>query len=590
MRIFGFNITRPKRSNDIDSLGTYLAESERTIIPQSIVNGISALSGAPDKRYTAEPSKISKKRRVPASVTVDEVMPDNAGGRVTVETQEVFGSYALYNSISSKKRRNDYFALGRSFDLDTVAHLAYDDLVELLADLSPEISKALWDYVLLCNPGFTCKAFTPNTENPHEQGQAYIDDVILAALSRYNGTDGTFFDRLCKMTFFRGSFLLELVIDENGRDFVDIASPDTRTLEFRRRLDDKRGQTWIFGQRINGQFVDLSGIDNIRYVPIQPNPDSIEGTPLCTSAIFLAIFMMAVLRDVKRVIQNQGYMRLDVEIDFEKMRETMPEEIQGDSTKMKIWAQDLVNQVTVAYNQLKPESTYIHPSTIKVNRPVGTTSGDSIQSIDAMFKALDRMIVRALKTMPILLGTNQSRSETQANREWEIYAKGIESIQHPIESAFEDLVQRALIAQGILADVQFRFAQFRGAEAARDEQVKLLKLEWARTAYDNGYISQDEAASYGAEKEVADAEEPRNAFPPPSAFNAFAGGINGGSHDPGSDRAKRIEMLLRSIITQTRQPSDDNVEDANNFWEEYAPEDAKELIDADLIEQEGVEQ
>lgn len=574
MKLFGFNITRSTDADKIESIGSFLKESERTIIPQSIVDRrLSKISGAPEKRKV--------------SMTVDEAMPDNAGGRVTRETQDSISAYATFNSLSRSKKRTDYFALGQTFDIETVKHLSYDDLVELLADLSPEISKALWDFVLLCNAGYKCKALIPNTENPHEQAQTYIDDVILKTIGRYNGTAGTFFDRIFKMMFFRGSFLMELVLDEAGREFVDMASPDTRTLEYRRIYDEARGQAWTYGQRQDGQFVDFGSIETIRYIPIQPNPDSIEGTPLCTSAVFLAIFLMAVLRDVKRVIQNQGYPRLDVEIDFEAMKATMPDEIAGDSTKMKIWAQDLLNQVTEAYNRLRPESTYIHASTVKVNRPVGATTGDSIRSIDAIFMALERMIVRALKTMPILMGTNQSRSETQANREWEIYAKGIESMQHPVESAFEELVMDALIANGMLADVEMRFEQFRGAEAARDEEVKLLKLKVARTAYDNGYINQDEAAQYGFDKEVADEQEPRNAFDP-NSFNAFGGG-GSNLNDQSNGRSQLLERVRRIFpewFDANRQPTPNDAENADNFWKSYAPENAKELIDAGIQEEE----
>jgi hypothetical protein len=245
--------------------------------------------------------------------------------------------------------------------------------------------------------------------------------------------------------------------------------------------------------------------------------------------------------------------------------------------------------VATVYSDLKPEDTYVHGSTVKVNRPVGTISGDSIQAIDAIFKALERMAVRALKSMPLLLGTNQSRTETQANREWEIFAKGIEIIQHPVEKAFEDLMELYLQARGILADVSFKFAQFRGAEEERDERVAIMKISKARRAYDCGYISQDEAAMMAVGKATADAKEPRDLLS--GALGNF--GLPPADTNPDNINTQDRYVTQREALTafrrifwpssDTRQPNDDEQDEARDFWKQYAPDDAKDLIDADLI-------
>ncbi len=491
---FGYELVRSKELDDSRS-------QVSSGITGSIVHGAnSQLSGAPDNGNSGSERKVS---------TVDQANLSGVGGRKTVESLNTWDKFSQWTPFALRTQHNA-LGLGSRFDLDQFTGMQFDDLSELLADLSPEISKALWDFQLMCNNGYTLKAFKPgsNYEIPDKKGQKALD-AIMKQIASYHGTEAVWFDRIFKTMFLRGSFLMELILAANQKDFVDIATPDPRTLTFKRVYDNTRGQHWGFGQIQMGEYVPLNDLPHIKYVPVHPSPDSIEGHSLCGSAFFVAIFLMSVLRDLKRVIQHQGYDRLDVEIDFMQLVEAMPTEAQGDPQKQQEWMDRVVAEVNAVYSKLKPDDTYVHGNAIKINKPVGTASSDSLNAMGALFEALERMATRALKSMPILMFTRVTRTETQANREWEIYAKGIEIIQHLVESPTENMLELALQAQGIQSDVRLRFTQLRASEAMRDAQVDLLKSKTARENYDNGYWSQDEAALYATQKQSADNPEPR---------------------------------------------------------------------------------
>jgi hypothetical protein len=133
----------------------------------------------------------------------------------------------------------------------------------------------------------------------------------------------------------------------------------------------------------------------------------------------------------------------------------------------------------------------------------------SLGAVDALIKALERMATRALKTMPLMMGLDQSTNETDSNRQWEIHAAGIKSIQHYAESLLEHLLTLALEMQGIQARIEFRFAELRAAEELRDEQTRTMKINNARAEYEAGWISQDEAAEK-VTGHKADQPAPRN--------------------------------------------------------------------------------
>jgi hypothetical protein len=113
-----------------------------------------------------------------------------------------------------------------------------------------------------------------------------------------------------------------------------------------------------------------------------------------------------------------------------------------------------------------------------------------------MIEALERMATRALKSMPLLMGITDGVSEANANRQWEIHAAGVKTVQHYAETLLGRLLGLALQVQGIVATVKVRYAEVRAAEELREAQTFLLKLKGAVLAERLGYFTADEAAEY----------------------------------------------------------------------------------------------
>lgn len=317
-----------------------------------------------------------------------------------------------------------------------------------------------------------------------------IDNFIDVLADRYGSFD-IVIGRLFMGPFLRGAICAELVLDERGRLPVDIATPDPASIRFRRKADPVLGQVWQPGQwQLDFKPLD---IPTFRYVPIDPLPASPYGRPLAAPALFTSVFLLGMLHDLKRVIQQQGYPRIDISIDIDKILEIAPH-LAANPAEFDAWAADLVAQVEAAYSRLKPDDAYIHTANMTVNKPVGAADASSLGGIDGVIKALERMAVRALKTMPLLMGITDAVGDVQSNRQWEIHIAGIKSIQHYTETMLARLFTLALEAQGIQADVEFEFSEVRAAEELRDAQTEAMKIANEKAKVDAGWISQDEAA------------------------------------------------------------------------------------------------
>jgi hypothetical protein len=364
-------------------------------------------------------------------------------------------------------------------------------LLEMLADLSPEVSRGLWDFLRMCNPGYEVQALRIGSDVQDNRAQAAVQAFIDSLADQY-GTFDIVIGRLFLGAFLRGALCAELVLDKRGRQPLDLATPDPASIRFRRRTDPERGDVWQPGQWQAYDFIPLD-IPTFRYVPIDPMPSSPYGRPMAAPALFTTLFLLGMLHDLRRVIQQQGYPRLDLSIDVEKLLASAPH-LAATPDQFNNFVAQLVAQVESAYSQLQPDDAYIHTSNVTVNRPVGTVDTSSLGGIDAIITMLERMAVRALKTMPLMMGITDNIGDVQSNRQFEIFAAGIKSIQHYAETMLGRLFTLALEAQGIQANVVFTFAELRAAEQLRDAQTETMRIANETAKYQAGWISQDEAS------------------------------------------------------------------------------------------------
>lgn len=410
------------------------------------------------------------------------------GGRASLDTSETL-SFSSWLVVPPDNYESNWQLLnlsGKDFEQFDPAKL-----LVILADQSPEVSRALWDFLRLMNPGYTARALRVGSDEQDKVAQAALTAFIDQMSDRHGAFD-IVIGRINIGAFLRGALCAELVLDKRGRVPLDIATPDPSSIRFRKRTDPERGEVWQPGQWQARRFEPLD-IPTFRYVPIDPMPGSPYGRIIAAPALFTAIFLLGMMHDLRRVIQQQGYPRLDLEIDSEQVLKDMPH-LASNPTEFNAFVSNLVDQVAIVYSALQPDDAYIHTSNIKVNRPVGAAGNGNLAGIDAVIVALERMCVRALKTMPLMMGITDSTGDVQSNRLWEIHIAGIKSMQHHCETMLERLFVLALQAQGIQADVEFRFAEIRDAERMRDAQAEAMEIANAIAKRDQGWQTQDESS------------------------------------------------------------------------------------------------
>lgn len=380
-------------------------------------------------------------------------------------------------------------------NLEDFKELSLDDKLRLLAHISPEAARAYWDFVIFVGHKVQITVHRADDEDVIDQRGTAAVQAFLDSLDDMHDSHMTLFHRVIAAGFVRGAFAAELVLDENGRMPIDMATPDPAVLDFRRIMHPTRGQAWELGQWQRGVWVSLDETPTVKYVPILPMVDSPYALAWIETAVFPALFLLMLLQDLRRVVANQGYDRLDIALDVEKLRAAMPAAVASDPAKFRAWVEDTVNEVSAVYSSLEPDDAYVHTDVVSVNAPVGALGNTSITTaVDELMQSLERMLVRAFKSIPFLMATRQTTTETQSNREWEAYGAGIGIIQNKLSYLLGSLFTLALEAQGIQARVKFEFDKLSESEALREAQVQQMQIANAWNMYQYGFVTLDEAS------------------------------------------------------------------------------------------------
>lgn len=503
-----------------------------------------------------------------------------AGGRASLENESDFRTNGQIGEFISMAREDyDVFRLSEQF----VRSIKPNKLLEILSDASPELSRALFDFLLMACPGWSIKAVGTKSKTQDDAATDFLKNEVIERLKENYHAPEVIFVKHFLSAFLRGSICSEAVFDARGREFVDIAIIDPDSLTHKKIKDERRGLIWGIYQRQGSQLVDLN-IPSVGYIPIHAFLNSNRGRPLAKPAIFVCFFLIATLQDLRRVIRQQGYPRIDIQINIEKLRGMIPEAQRRDLAGIKKFSDQLIAEVRAVYSKLKPDDVYIHSDAVTLNQPVGALNSSSLGVVGELLKALERMATRALKTQPLMMATNEGVSEANANRQWEIYVAGIKSIQHYTEAILDSHFDLALRAKGFQAKSELRFSELRAAELLRDSQVELLQTTIARQQYDNGSITADEMAqkSTQGKKDKADQQEPREVKQ--SANNVRIPADN--NPQPGDNRSI-TDIVIASILPQFAsglRATAADIANASKLVKDYAPTEVSDLLSAQTLE------
>ena len=197
----------------------------------------------------------------------------------------------------------------KELDEDNLSRYSIDQILDILVSISPEVNVSLWHVNRFVNPYWWLEF-----ENPDDMKAIEAMDRLMEMFTNYYGGFDTLVSQSVAGLFTRGSAFEEMTFApmQGGLlEPVDLLVRDPYWVRFQKQDDPVRGRVWHYGQWINQRFTSFQNDPTILFLPLDPFPGPFYGRSMMGSAIYCVVFMIGLLRDIRRVIANQGYPRLE---------------------------------------------------------------------------------------------------------------------------------------------------------------------------------------------------------------------------------------------------------------------------------------
>lgn len=404
-------------------------------------------------------------------------------------------------------------------DLATLNTASYtpQQLLDLLADAYPEVGLALWNMVRLASSEYTVDVRTPDNTTDDATGKALLDALLYRVNPYWGGFDAVV-SQWFTSTILQGACSGETVATPDLRGVSDIVPVQPWSIYFQRDLAQNYvAFQWqpllastggvLLGQQVAGSppsvgtllgqnALDHGGFRQLNertfaYVPLDAEVDDPYGRAPFAPVFQLVAFDAQMLKDLRQWSHVNAWGRIDVSVVYELAEKMMTGATKVDPAKAKAWRRNYLNSIKTAYDSLAPDDTFIHWDNVEVHGVDG--SGQTLD-IDNLVRVLERRIFRALKQLPILMGSNEGTTETWGTLQMEVYAKGIASVQRTVAALMERLLEAALELMGHAASVKVQFEPLRAVDALSEEEALAQRIKNASAMRDEGWIDQDEAS------------------------------------------------------------------------------------------------
>lgn len=385
-------------------------------------------------------------------------------------------------------------ALANSDALALRAGTSTREVIRNLAKVTPDLSAAVFAYTRTAVTGSYTGVARDMDGTFNRDATLLLQQLMVRfdIVQDYNdGFSGIWSTRslsesLSKQLMEQGACALELVLDKSRLPRALKPVPVTQ-IEF---LADDR---WLRPQQRIGSDVINLDIPTFFYTALdQDLLEPYAESPL-EPAIQPVLADLDFFNDLRRLVKRALHPRLDVKINEEKFRATIPENIMIDPTALKEYTDAVIADVQNKINELKPEDALVHFDFIEIdyiNHGNASPAGEE----EILTKLNRSRMASGAKTLPSILGQDGA-SQNVASTESMLFTKSCAgAVQYKLNEIYSRALTLALRLFGLDVYVEFAYEPIDLRPTAELEAFRAMKQSRILELLSLGFYADDEAS------------------------------------------------------------------------------------------------
>lgn len=414
-------------------------------------------------------------------------------------------SYAGYNVGDTETQ--EYQASALLTELRSKTEVG--EQIEVIVAKDPDVSQSVWAFQRLCMQGINIEIRDMNGVRIPEAEELFNYQCRFWNKLSEDGLDGII-DNLHKVGLLYNIMMVEVVVDKkNQHTFSGIYIIDPRTIEW--KLEQRDGiEQWIPYQDQEGDKVDLTQ-GNIFWVVVNPDITTPKGPYLLESAVPAVDYKLQTIKDSSAVLRRQGYPYNIFSINKERVIASLPVSKRNDQKEVRQAIQDAVNLASSVAVGREPTQDIVVTDDIVVERNSNSSAGSSIDT-RAWFDTIDVQMLNGCKTLGFLMNRASGQTESWGTVQMKIITDMIKSFQNKSKRLVEDIGAVWLQLNGYQGTLKLTHNPLEYQSEQQKWEAQNKKDMHFKTAEEQGWINQDEAAqgALGKDKATGEKKEENN--------------------------------------------------------------------------------
>ena len=369
-----------------------------------------------------------------------------------------------------------------------------DDMLMLLADIDPDVSAGVWNYLRLANSGIRFTGLNAKGK-PDAKIQAQLDTILFRLSGQLNFKDWAIArpvpqvaNQMLKYLLIRGGIAAELVLGKDRRA-VDIVVIDTKTVNFKHPAKNK----YVPYQKdlYTGTEINLD-VPTFFWSVLDPKAGSPYETPPFLPVLQSIFFNISFMQDLERIVKRTAFPRISVKIVEETLRKFAPVQVQADEARLADWLNQQKSSIGASLSALNPEDAAVFFDSIEIGLMEG--KGNTTVDYTPLKAVIDQRIITGLKSLPTILGRQFGSSQTQGGIEALLYSKSIAYLQEVVSDVLSRILTLALRLEGVQGFCRVKYGTVNLKPDNELEAFRTLKQARVLELLSLGLVTDEEAA------------------------------------------------------------------------------------------------